>query len=100
MKNPNRETISRFEELPNVAKAIAADLKLIGLDRPQDLIGKNPLQLYKQLCDITGKKQDPCVLDVFSSIVHFMDGGEPLPWWLFSRDRKRLKRLSEQTDLN
>ena len=92
MKNPNRETITRLDELPNVGKAIAANLKLIGFNHPKDLIGKDPVKLYDQLCDVTGKKHDPCLLDVFMSVVHFMDGGEPLPWWSFTDERKRLKR--------
>jgi hypothetical protein len=37
-------------------------------------------------------RQDPCVLDVFMSIVHFMDGGEALPWWSFTEERKRSYR--------
>jgi effector-binding domain-containing protein len=30
----------------------------------------------------------PCVIDVFMSAVHFMEGGEPLPWWSFIQERK------------
>ena len=89
MKNPDRETVSNLEELPNIGKAIAGNLHLIGIDHPRELIGKEPFQLYEKLCDITGQRHDPCVIDVFMSVVHFMEGGDPLPWWKFTDERKK-----------
>jgi hypothetical protein len=32
---------------------------------------------------------DPCVLDTFAAAIHQARTGEALPWWLFSRARKR-----------
>jgi hypothetical protein len=90
MKNPDRESVSRLEELPNIGKAIAGDLRLIGIDHPAKLIGKDPFKLYEKLNSATGKRQDPCVIDVFMSAVHFMEGGDALPWWSFTDERKRL----------
>ena len=92
MKNPDRETVSQLEELPNIGNAISADLQFIGIHHPQQLKGKKPLQLYELLCSQSEKKHDPCVLDVFMSVVQFMDGGEALPWWEFTRERKRILR--------
>ena len=89
MKNPDRETVSRLDELPNIGKAIADDLRLIGIDHPKKLIGKDPFELYEALCIKTGMSHDPCVIDVFISVVHFMEGGDPLPWWSFTDERKR-----------
>jgi len=88
MKNPDRERVSRLEELPNIGKATAASLRLIGIDDPPMLIGMDPLQMYDDLCARTGQRQDPCVIDQFMSVVHFMEGGDPLPWWAFSQERK------------
>jgi len=82
--------VAKLDELPNVGKAIAATLLLVGIKHPQDLIGKDPLKLYEQLCNTTGKRADPCVLDVFISIIHFMEGGDAQPWWFFSQNRKKL----------
>jgi len=93
MKNPNRDTISRLEELPNIGRAMAGDLRLIGIHHPKDLIGKDPFQLYDELCGMSGKKHDPCVIDVFMSIVHFMEGGDPLPWWSFTDERKKISKI-------
>jgi len=89
MKNPDRQTVTKLEELPNIGKAMAADLRLIGVDNPAKLIGKDPFELYEALNRVTGKKQDPCVIDVFMAAAHFMEGGEPLPWWSFTGERKK-----------
>ena len=88
MKNPDRESVSRLDALPNIGKAIAADLHLIGIDHPKKLIGMEPFKMYEDLCSATGKRHDPCVIDVFMSAVHFMEGGESLPWWSFTQKRK------------
>ena len=88
MKNPDRDTISHLEELPNVGKAMAEILRLSGIDHPAQLIDKEPLVLYDQLCRVTGKRYDPCIIDVFMSVIHFMECGEPLPWWAFTDARK------------
>ncbi|MDO9263069.1 MAG: helix-hairpin-helix domain-containing protein [Desulfosalsimonadaceae bacterium] len=89
MKNPDRKTVSRLVALPNIGKAMAADLQLIGIDHPKKLIGKDPFALHEALCAATGKKQDPCVIDVFMSVIRFMEGGDPLPWWSFTAERKK-----------
>jgi hypothetical protein len=88
MKNPDRKTVSRLDSLPNIGRAIAADLRVIGIDHPAKLIGKDPFRMYADLCAKTGTRHDPCVIDVFMSAVHFMEGGKPLPWWSFTRKRK------------
>jgi len=89
MKNPDRDTISRLDELPNIGKVMADNLQLIGIDHPKKLVGKDPFELYKALCAKTGKLYDPCVIDTFMSVVHFMEGGDPLPWWSFTGKRKK-----------
>lgn len=90
MKNPDRKTVSRLEDLPNIGKSIAADLGSIGVEHPGQMVGKDPFELYEALCSRKGKRIDPCVIDVFMSAVRFMEGGEPLPWWSFTDERKRL----------
>ena len=72
MKNPDRKTVQRLEALPNIGKSAAVDLRLIGIRRPQDLIGKNPYDLFDELSRVTGEEHDPCVLDVFLSVVDFI----------------------------
>ena len=85
----DRAQITHLTDLPNVGKATARDLELIGINAPADLAGKDPLQLYQALCHKTGTRQDPCVLDVFMSLTHFMAGGPPQPWWTWTEERKQ-----------
>lgn len=86
----DRAKIARLEDLPNIGQAMAADLRLIGIHAPQQLIGRDALDLYDALCMETGMRHDPCVIDVFMSVVSFMNGGPALPWWAFTAERKRL----------
>lgn len=85
----DRACTAKLEDLPNIGKACAGDLRRIGIDRPQQLIGRDPFELYDQLCRTTGIRQDPCMIDVLMSVVAFMNGGDPLPWWSFTEARKR-----------
>jgi hypothetical protein len=90
-----REKVSRLEDLPNIGKEMATDLRCIGICTPEQLTGQDPFKMYEALCERTGLRQDPCVIDVFISIVHFMDGGEALPWWSFTDQRKRKLNASK-----
>ncbi|MBU1659139.1 helix-hairpin-helix domain-containing protein [bacterium] len=38
----------------------------------------------------SGKRQDPCVLDVFMSIIDFMNGNEARVWWDYTKERKKI----------
>ena len=84
-----RERVKRLTDLPNVGPATARDLILLGINTPSDLVGKDPLQLYRALCDKTGTRQDPCVLDVFMSLAQFAAGDPAQPWWACTDERKR-----------
>lgn len=85
-----RDAVTVLEDLPNIGKAGAADLRCIGILQPGQLVGQSPLQMYEKLCSTTGARHDPCVIDVFMSAVRYMEGAEPLPWWSYTAERKRL----------
>ena len=90
---PSRDAESlpqRFEDLPNVGPRVAGDLRLLGLTHSRDLLGRDPLQMYRDLERLTESRQDPCVLDVFISITRFMDGEAPRAWWDYTAERKRM----------
>ncbi len=89
MKNPGRQKVTELTDLPNVGRAIARDLRVVGIQKPQDLLGKNAYQLHDELCRVTGEKHDPCEIDVFLAVIDFMQGGDPVPWWKFTAERKR-----------
>lgn len=83
-------------DLPNVGKATAGDLRLLGIEHPRDLLGRDPYEMFDQLCAITRSNQDPCVIDVFLSVTAFINGGEPKPWWSFTAERKAVGRQRVQ----
>ncbi len=85
-----REKTLKLTDLPNIGPAMAKDLKSIGIDKPNDLKGKEAFDLYKKLCEKKGLKVDPCVLDVFMSITDFIKGNEPKVWWEYTKERKSL----------
>jgi len=85
-----RETTKTLTDLPNIGPALAADLRRIGINHPEELSGQDPLELYGILCELTGSKQDPCVLDVFMSVTDFMNGGEAKVWWAYTPQRKAM----------
>lgn len=74
--------------LRNVGKAVAHDLKLLGITTIQQLKGQDPDYLYSELQRITGVKHDPCVWDVFAAIIHEANTGEKIDWWHYSKIRK------------
>ncbi len=84
-----RDRLASLEDLPNIGPAMTRDLNLLGIQIPSDLIGRDPYVLYDELSVRTGMRQDPCVLDVFLSVVRFMEGGDAQPWWAFTEERKR-----------
>jgi len=78
-----------LEQLPNIGPSLAADLRSLGMRVPQDLVGQDAVALYRRLCQLTGRRQDPCVLDTFLAATDFMAGSEPRPWWSYTAERKR-----------
>jgi hypothetical protein len=74
--------------IPNVGQAVALKLRRLGIERPGDLRGRDPDELFERLCALDGHPHDPCLLDTFSAAVWFADGNPARPWWEFSRERK------------
>jgi len=79
-------------DLPNIGKACAEDLRQLGIYEPDQLVGKCPFEMYAKLCEKTAMHHDPCVIDIFISVVRFMNGEEPRAWWTYTEERKRLLR--------
>ncbi|MBC3928612.1 helix-hairpin-helix domain-containing protein [Undibacterium sp. CY21W] len=84
----DRNRLRQLTDLPNIGKAGAADLRLLGINAPADLVGQCPWQMYEKLCQLTGVRHDPCVIDVFMSVTAFMNGEPAKPWWEFTDARK------------
>ncbi len=91
----DRKRTLQLEDLPNIGKACARDLRLLDIQAPADLIEQDPFEMYDRLCTITGIRHDPCMLDVFISVTRFMQGGPALSWWSFTEERKRIVKSRE-----
>jgi hypothetical protein len=90
--NPNkvrRDRLVQLTDLPNIGPAMAADLQSLGIRQPDDLCQRDPYALYERLCEQTGQRHDPCVIDVFISVVRFMAGEPAQAWWAYTAERKQ-----------
>lgn len=85
----SRDTVSHFEEIVNIGPAFKRDFERLGLKSPQDLVGVDPIDLYRRICTVEKKFHDPCVLDCYLAAVDFMNGNPPQVWWNFTEHRKR-----------
>jgi hypothetical protein len=82
---------NELTKIPYVGKAIAQDFKNIGIKCIQDLKGKNPEDLYMQICTYEGMQIDRCLLYVCRSAVYCAENPNPDPekvkWWNW-KDKK------------
>ena len=95
----DRYKISKeLQKIPGVGKSIAQDLIDLGFTSIKELQGKNPQNIYQDLCDLTNMYQDRCVLYVFRSAVYFASTGhhkpELLKWWNWQD--KNLKNIDAE----
>jgi hypothetical protein len=81
-----------IKDLVSIGPAMVRDFELLGIASVAQLSRQNPEKLYEKLCQITGKPQDICCLDVFRAAV--AQARNPLlpleqcQWWYWSRRRK------------
>lgn len=85
--------ITELQKIPNVGPAVADDLIRLGIHSLEELAEQDPDEMYQRLCNLDGKRHDPCVRDVFAAVTDFARGGEAKPWWEYSRMRKRAELI-------
>jgi hypothetical protein len=88
MMNEERQLI----DLVSVGPAMLRDFELLGVRTVAELARRNPERMYEKLCQVTGRAQDICCLDVFRAAVA-QAKNRSLPteqrlWWHWSRKRK------------
>ena len=71
----NRDNVKSLLDLPNVGPATKADLYLLGIHKSEQLVGLDAYEMHERLCQLTKIKHDPCVIDIFLSLVCFANGG-------------------------
>jgi len=80
-------------DMANVGPATLGDLKLLGIQRVAQLARLQPSDafvLWRKLGRLTGGLHDPCVIDVFMSVISQAHGNKPCPWWHFTKQRKAM----------
>ena len=80
--------VKTFTDIPNIGPAIAGDFAQLGISTHAALCKKDAFTLYKKLCQVTGVRHDPCVLDTFLAAIDFMNGAPVRPWWSYTKERK------------
>lgn len=77
--------------IPGVGKNTKEDLQNIGIASVEDLIGKNPYDLYLKDCEYKGYTEDRCQLYVFRLAVYYAENeikdSSKLNWWYW-KDKK------------
>ncbi len=80
-----KEILKQFQTIPGVGKSIAGDLWNMGYRSVSELKGKNPEQMYEDICRLFGTHVDRCMLYVFRCAVYFASNKkhnpELLKWW-------------------
>jgi Pathogenicity locus len=84
------DEVKKLEHLPNIGKAIATDLRSIGIERPDQLKIREPLDVFNELANVMGHRHDPCLLDVLISAKRFLEGEPAKPWWSYTNERRML----------
>jgi hypothetical protein len=80
--------VKKFTDIPNVGKAMERDFLFLGLKSPADLKKQDAFKLYQKMCQKSGVRQDPCVLDTYLAVIDFMHGAPARPWHWYTKSRK------------
>ncbi len=82
----------KLRDLAGIGASIEANLHRLGVETVEQLASADADRLYRQLADLEGKPQDPCVLDTFRcAVAQARNPNLPLEernWWWWSRHRK------------
>lgn len=77
-------------KMPNVGKATAGDLLLLGIRSVKHLASQKPMKLYERLCVLQGMRVDPCMIDVLMAVVEHAQTGIIKDWWEYTPVRKQM----------
>ncbi|MGB5623819.1 MAG: helix-hairpin-helix domain-containing protein [Gammaproteobacteria bacterium] len=76
---------TQLQSLPSIGPSLARDLVDLGLHAPADLRGRDPEQMFADLCRLRGEKIDRCVLYSFRCAVYAATSKDLDPerkkWW-------------------
>ncbi|HVH88471.1 MAG TPA: helix-hairpin-helix domain-containing protein [Terriglobales bacterium] len=88
----SRRGTRKLRDLISVGPAMLRDFELLGIRSVAQLARSNPCEMYPRLCELAGKRQDICCLDVFqAAVAQARDPRLPMEkcvWWYWSQKRK------------
>ncbi len=86
------ETARQLRDLISVGPAMLRGFDQLGIHSVAQLAKQDPHKMYRRLERLTGRPQDPCVLDTFCAAVAQARNprlpAEKCQWWCWSRRRK------------
>lgn len=81
----------RLRDLRGIGPRMLDDFQKLGIGSVRQLRGCKAQDLYDAMCELSGQRQDPCVLDTFRcAIEQARNPGLPAEqreWWYWSRLR-------------
>jgi hypothetical protein len=92
----HNEAVVRLQEIPNVGPRMASALLKLGIARLQDAAGRDPEEMYHELCAIDAKRHDPCVRDIFAAVVSHAEGPPRPSRSKFTPERKARDAVREK----
>jgi len=75
--SPDRD----IQNLSNVGPAVRRYFERVGITRVERLAGRDPLELYEEMCAADGQAHDLCLLDAVMSAVDQAGRQPARPWW-------------------
>ena len=69
------EAVARLKGIPNVGPRMASALLKLGVASLRVAAGRDPDEMYLELCAIDTKRYDPCARDIFAAVVSHAEGG-------------------------
>lgn len=79
-----------LQAMPNVGPRTADDLVRLGIRSIDDLVDRDPMQMYEAISAMDGVPHDPCVIDVFMAVVDHARTGVVRDWWTYTPERKAM----------
>jgi len=82
----------QLKDLRGIGKKMLEDFDKLGVKSVNQLKSRDADTLYKRMCEISGQRQDPCVLDTYRCAIEQARNPnlpeEQKVWWYWSRLRK------------
>ncbi len=85
-------TARELKDLRGIGRKMLEDFDRLGIRSVAQLKTHEADELYRRMCEISGTRQDPCVLDTYRCAIEQARNphlpAEQTNWWFWSRLRK------------